>query len=119
MTYEEIKQKEGLEIAVNQALIDFKADKITGGDFLDILFELHPIQNTNTRVDKYFNRDYFDRLHNDYEEFMKKYRTTLTGFIFDHENKDEYKDLNDCICNCGDKHVFHDRISENEFKNCL
>ena len=43
MNYEEIKKKEGTWTAINQALIDCLNGDITGGDFLDILNDLHPI----------------------------------------------------------------------------
>ena len=66
-----------------------------------------------------------------YEKFMKQYDnkhelcpkcgskehiSTLMGYLFDRNNKDDYKDLNTCNClNCGDVHTFHERISISEF----
>ena len=42
-----------------------------------------------------------------------KYQCTLAGFIM----KDDYKDLNTCICSkCNDKHTVHDRIPGNKLR---
>lgn len=67
----------------------------------------------------------------DYEEFMSGYRarhevcpecgdkahtTTLMGYVLYADRRDEYKDLNRCVCEgCGSHHVKHDRISAEEF----
>jgi hypothetical protein len=67
----------------------------------------------------------------EYDKFMKKYNkehdvcpkcgsqicsTTLVGYFLNMEKKEEYKDLNNCVCqNCGDKHTWHDRISIKEY----
>lgn len=64
-----------------------------------------------------------------YDEFMKEYHkqhkycpkcggeqytTTLMGYMLDWDKKDEYKDMNICVCmKCGDIHSAHDRISTN------
>jgi hypothetical protein len=68
----------------------------------------------------------------DYNSFMKKYRkqhevcpkcgakehiTTLMGYPMYSDRREEYKDLNSCLCVCGDVHSCHDRISIKEFKN--
>jgi len=38
--------------------------------------------------------------------------TTLMGYILNSDKREEYKDLNSCVCSeCGDKHTAHDRIS--------
>jgi hypothetical protein len=66
----------------------------------------------------------------EYNYFMKEYRkthkycpkcgsiehsTTLMGYILNMNRKEEYKDLNSCMCTeCGDKHAAHDRVSSNE-----
>lgn len=42
MTYQEIKEKDGLWVAINQAIIDCLNGEITGGDLLDVIQELHP-----------------------------------------------------------------------------
>lgn len=43
----------------------------------------------------------------------KEYTTTLVGYIFNSEDKGNYKDLNICVCaNCGDKHTVHDRVKK-------
>jgi hypothetical protein len=60
------------------------------------------------------------------EVFMELYRTThaacpncgdlhhtstLCGYAYNHNEPDEYKNLNDCVCShCGHKHKVHDRI---------
>ncbi len=37
--------------------------------------------------------------------------TTLVGFPMYSDKREEYKDLNDCVCSkCGDKHTMHDRV---------
>lgn len=51
MDYEEIKEKEGTWIAINQALIDCLKGEITGGDFMDILNDLHPIASDGVSAD--------------------------------------------------------------------
>lgn len=69
-------------------------------------------------------------MNNEYTDFMKsyhdnhrycpdcnsdKFKTTLFGYILNLDKKDEYKDLNKCIClNCGSTHILHDRISLRE-----
>jgi transcription elongation factor Elf1 len=41
----------------------------------------------------------------------KKYKNTLRGYDFFLDRKEEYKDLNTCICgDCGDVHTLHERI---------
>jgi hypothetical protein len=73
-----------------------------------------------------------DKPSKEYKKFMRKYSkahkvcpkcgskmhsTTLVGYAFYSEKKEEYKDLNDCVCSkCGDKHTAHERISVKEFK---
>lgn len=63
-----------------------------------------------------------------YDEFIDEYKrlhaccpkcgetgctTTLVGYILNMDKKEEYKDLNKCICNkCGDKHIMHDRVPQ-------
>ena len=65
-----------------------------------------------------------------YDMFMKEYHkkhkycpkcgceqhtTTLVGYILNWDKKDEYKDLNRCVCTkCGDNHSAHDRVSSIE-----
>ena len=58
MNYQEIKEKEGTGIAINQALIDCLNGKITGGDFLDELNDLHPILElvSNENIEDDFKR---------------------------------------------------------------
>lgn len=62
----------------------------------------------------------------EYKKFLKEYHsnhakcpkcgtephsTTYVGYIVDMDRKDEYKDLNRCVCsNCGDVHTTHDRV---------
>lgn len=68
----------------------------------------------------------------EYQEFMKKYgnehavcpkcghighSSGLMGYPVNMEKKDEYKDLNKCLCSfCGDKHLAHNRISVKQWK---
>lgn len=63
----------------------------------------------------------------DYESFMNQYRkdhalcpkcrhsahmSTLVGYAYVAENKENYKDLNDCVCSvCKDRHTVHERVS--------
>jgi len=67
----------------------------------------------------------------DYHEFMAVYKkahevcpkcgstshsTTFMGYIMDSSKRDEYKDLNNCVCSeCKDLHTMHDRIGNEEF----
>jgi transcription elongation factor Elf1 len=47
----------------------------------------------------------------------KQHSTTLIGYPLFSDKREEYKDLNSCVCsNCGDKHTAHERISIKEFK---
>jgi transcription elongation factor Elf1 len=62
----------------------------------------------------------------EYNEFMREYElqhkccpkcghhecsSTLVGYILYMDKKDEYKDLNKCVCSrCGDRHTTHDRV---------
>ena len=66
----------------------------------------------------------------EYEDFMKNYNnlhkccpkcgserhsTTLMCYALNMEKKEEYKDLNTCICSdCKDRHRCHDRIPKKE-----
>ena len=46
------------------------------------------------------------------------YESTLMGCVFNYSNPNEYKDSNKCYCNnCNDIHIYHDRISLQEFKS--
>lgn len=41
----------------------------------------------------------------------ESHSTTYVGYILHMDRKDEYKDLNRCVCsNCGDVHTTHDRV---------
>jgi superfamily II helicase len=67
----------------------------------------------------------------EYHKFMDKYKkkhavcpkcgaaehsTTIMGYVLNSDKKEEYRDLNNCVCsNCGDKHTTHDRISIKKF----
>lgn len=67
----------------------------------------------------------------DYNEFMAKYRTehevcpkcgekghstTLMGYPLHSDRREEYKDLNTCVCSkCKDRHSAHERISAEQF----
>lgn len=62
----------------------------------------------------------------EYKNFLKEYKinhakcpkcgaesqsTTYIGYILHMDKKDEYKDLNRCVCSeCGDVHTTHDRV---------
>ncbi len=61
----------------------------------------------------------------EYDNFMKEYdlkhascpkcghhecTSTLVGYALDMDNKEDYKDLNKCVCQrCGNVHTMHDR----------
>lgn len=63
----------------------------------------------------------------DYQSFMNQYKkdhalcpkckhtshySTLVGYTYIAEHKENFKDLNDCTCtHCGDKHTYHERVS--------
>ena len=37
--------------------------------------------------------------------------TTLVGYVLNMDDKENYKNLNNCQCsNCGDKHTAHERV---------
>lgn len=45
----------------------------------------------------------------------KGHSTTYMGYIINTAKKDEYKDLNRCVCSeCGDVHTTHDRVKLND-----
>ena len=62
----------------------------------------------------------------EYKKFLKEYNlnhakcpkcgaeshsTTYVGYILHMDKKDEYKDLNKCVCSeCGNVHTTHDRV---------
>ena len=52
--------------------------------------------------------------------FSEQHSTTLMGFILNWEDKENYKDLNSCVCvTCGSKHTVHERIScDNRKSRC-
>ena len=63
-------------------------------------------------------RDEYDIFMGKYEEdhqYCPKcgselYSTTLTGYVLDMNNKESYKDENECTCDeCGDVHITHER----------
>jgi hypothetical protein len=46
-----------------------------------------------------------------------QHSTTLVDYILYLDKKEEYKDLNSCVCSeCGDKHKEYDRISDEQFE---
>lgn len=63
----------------------------------------------------------------DYNSFMNQYKkdhalcpkckhtgymSTLVGYTYSAEHKDQYKDMNACTCSsCGDRHTMHERVS--------
>lgn len=47
-----------------------------------------------------------------------EYETTLMGYILDMNDKENYKDLNNCKClECGYIHVTYERISKEKYLN--
>ena len=47
----------------------------------------------------------------------KGHSSTLMGYVLDMNKKEEYKNLNICVClKCGNRHTYHERISR---KNLL
>ena len=66
-------------------------------------------------------QDYINFIDND-EEYHKQHKycpkcggeqhtTTHVGYVLNWDKKDEYKDLNRCVCTkCGDNHSAHDRL---------
>jgi len=75
---------------------------------------------TNTKRDEY---DIFMKQYNNDHKYCPKcgsesYSCTLVGYILDLNKKEEYKDRNTCICSyCGDTHIIHDRVKNNEHKD--
>jgi len=79
----------------------------------------------------YVLKEHTEESLTDYNKFMDEYRklhklcpkcgvmghsTTLMGYPLIEGKRDEYKDLNNCVCsNCGNHHTTHERISEEEF----
>lgn len=73
-----------------------------------------------------------DKPDEEYTKFMKEYHrmhalcpkcgasnhsSTLVGYILNLDKKEEYKDLNNCVCsNCGDKHTAHERVEDKNYK---
>lgn len=46
----------------------------------------------------------------------KNHSSTLAGYVMCSDRREEFKDLNDCVCSkCGDKHTCHERIGAKEF----
>jgi len=42
-----------------------------------------------------------------------QHSTTLVAYVLDMDKKEEYKNLNKCVCtNCGNIHTTHDRVAE-------
>ena len=72
-----------------------------------------------------------DASDNEYDAFMDQYkidhavcpkcgsnqqRTSLIGYVFNRDKKEEYRDRNRCTCmDCGSIHIKHDLISEEQF----
>jgi len=68
----------------------------------------------------------------EYTKFMKQYKknhevcpkcgskshsTTLVDYVFYADKKEDYKDLNLCICSdCGDRHTMHERVNVRSVK---
>lgn len=71
--------------------------------------------------------NYYEKLSKEQDEFLNDYnikhkycpvcgfeicRTNLVAFRLDLNNKEDYKDLNTCVCvRCGSRHKRHDRKS--------
>lgn len=102
-------------------------------DINDIKLTEEEIKDNNYVFLPYICVEYSDN-SKQYDEFMEEYykqheccpkcgqeehSSTLVGYVFDHNKKDEYKDMNRCECmNCGDNHSIHDRICSSEIYNC-
>jgi len=75
----------------------------------------------------------YENPSDEYNKFMKQYyenhkycpkcgstghSSTYVGYILDMQNKDNYKDLNTCVCRqCGNVHTTHDRIKTFNYEN--
>jgi hypothetical protein len=67
--------------------------------------------------------DEYDKFMMDYRRDHKycpqcgseKYVVTLVDYILDFNKKEEYKDLNKCVCQeCNDVHIMHERVKRKE-----
>jgi len=81
----------------------------------------------------YILAEHTEKSLKDHKKFMVKYKkehevcpkcgdkghsSTLMGYIMHSDKRNEYKDLNRCVClKCGDQHTMHERISVKEFNN--
>lgn len=83
------------------------------------------------KIDLFSSPEHIERVRKEADEFREQYKkdheacpkcghtghsSTLVGYVLDLNNKESYKDGNQCVCsNCGDKHIYHDRISKEKF----
>jgi len=74
----------------------------------------------------YIMKEHTDESLSDYKKFMSEYHkqheccpkcgniphsTTLVGYVLHSDRREDYKDLNKCMCLvCGDHHTAHERV---------
>ena len=86
------------------------------------------VENQGIIYVPYVMKEHTDESLKEYNEFKSEYKkqhkfcpkcgsespsTTLMGYIVNWDKKEEYKDLNRCVCQeCGDVHTTHERVSK-------
>jgi len=102
------------------------AEKIIDGKLYSIVENEHLDDKAIYVLAPYTIDEHTEESLRRYDEFMCEYEdkhrycpkcghddhtSTLVGYILDWGKKDEYKDMNRCVCiKCGDKHSKHDRV---------
>lgn len=91
--------------------IHFKSKELTYeecGEELDkVVKDLNEqsVKSDNFKKEYYLNHKFCPKCGNE------GHSTTLVGYILDMDKKEEYKDLNNCVCSkCGDIHTAHERV---------
>lgn len=93
-----------------------KQKKVTYEEFLPELDKMVIDFNQQSIDNDKFKKEYHEKHKLCPKCGALQHSTTLAGYILNPNKKEEYKDLNDCVCSkCGNRHTEHDRISVEQF----
>jgi len=93
-----------------------KSKNVTYEEFLSELDKMVMDFNKQSIEHDNFKKEYHEKHKLCPKCGTSQHSTTLVAYILNLDKKEEYKDLNSCVCSeCGDRHTEHDRINIQQF----
>jgi DNA-directed RNA polymerase subunit M/transcription elongation factor TFIIS len=88
-----------------------KSKNISYEDFKEELDKIVNQLNEQSKENDKFKKEYYEKHKLCPKCGSNKHTSTFVAYILHSDKKDDYKDLNKCVClECGDTHATHDRV---------